>query len=231
MHPVLFQFHSFTVYSYGFCVALAAAVSFFLSLRLAARRGLSAGTAADLLLVLLISGIAGARVFYVLQHWPDYREHWLSALWLREGGLVWYGGFIAAVLSGLVYCRRHYQSVLAWSDFFVPILALAHGIGRIGCFLNGCCFGRDGHPAQLYEAGGLFALSGVLFWIASKKPRHGRLTGWYLVLYAMLRFTVEFFRGDQTPYHSLSLPQWMSLGFFLLGLVFLYALRGHENER
>ncbi len=232
MHPVLFKFHSLTIYSYGLCVALAVVASLWLSLWLAPKRGLSASTAVDLLFIVFVAGVIGARAFYVLQHLDEYRGRWLHAFWLREGGLVWYGGFLLAVLSGIVYCRRHYQSVLAWPDFFAPILAFAHGVGRIGCFMNGCCYGKDGHPVQLYEAAGLFALSGLLFRAASKKPRDGSVISWYLLLYAALRFCLEFLRADQTLHFGLSVPQWMSLGLFGLGLGFLGALRsGHENQR
>ena len=196
MHPILFKFYGITLYSYGFCVALAVTVALLLAIRLAPKNFLSSGTTVDLLFILFVAGIVGSRIFYVLQHWEDYRSHWLSIFWIQEGGLVWYGGFIFAVLAGALHCRRHRLSVLTWADFFAPLLSLAHGIGRIGCFLNGCCYGKDGHPVQLYEAFGLFVITAVLLLIASRKTRSGEVLAWYLILYSTLRFGVEFFRGD-----------------------------------
>jgi phosphatidylglycerol:prolipoprotein diacylglycerol transferase len=232
MHPILFQIGGFTAYSYGFCVAVAAALAFFVSVRRAPARGLSPGTAADLLFLVFIAGIIGARLFYVVQHFDDFRGNWLSVFSLTQGGLVWYGGFILASLAGILHARRRYLSVRTWADFFMPVLALAHGIGRVGCYLNGCCFGKDGHPAQLYEAAGLWALAAFLFWLAPRNRVRGRLVAWYLVLYGALRFGVEFLRGDQTPLNGLTLPQWISLVFFLTGLGMLKGLRAsaHENE-
>ena len=232
MHPVLFQSHGVTIYSYGFCVALAVTLAFIISVRRAARKNLSDSTAIDLLFVVFIAGVVGARIFYVLQHWADYGSRWAAIFWIQEGGLVWYGGFIFAGLAGWCYCRRYRLSVLAWADFFAPTLALAHGVGRIGCFLNGCCYGKNGLSTQLYEASGLLALSAFIFWVTFKKTRAGEATAWYLVLYGALRFGVEFFRGDQSLAVFLTIPQWISICLFLLGLYLMKKARflGNENK-
>ncbi len=233
MHPVLFKFHGITLYSYGFCVALAVTLALLILIKQAPAKRLPANTAIDLLFILFVAGVVGARIFYVIQHLEDYRVHWVSVFWVQEGGLVWYGGFVFALLAGFFYCRRHHLAVLAWADLFAPLLSLAHGIGRIGCFLNGCCYGKDGHPVQLYESFGLLAITGVLFWIASKKTYHGEVTVWYLFLYSLLRFGVEFFRGDQEIFYFLTIPQWISAALFLFALGLWGALRasGHEHCR
>ncbi len=247
MHPILFKFQGLTIYAYGFCVALAVTLALVISIQLAPRKHLSPSTAVDLLFISFVSGITGARLFYVMQHLEAYRAHWISIFWIQEGGLVWYGGFIFAVLAGVIYCRRHRLSVLRWTDFFAPLLSLAHGIGRIGCFLNGCCYGRTTnlffgmrfsedrilrHPAQLYESSGLFIITAVLFLRASKKNHPGEVTAWYLFLYSGLRFFVEFLRGDQLPIYFLTLPQWISALIFLFAVFFLKRCRAtlHENK-
>jgi phosphatidylglycerol:prolipoprotein diacylglycerol transferase len=247
MYPILAKFQGLTVYSYGLCVALAVALVLVFSIRQAPRNYLSPNTAADLVFILFLAGVVGARIFYVLQHWDDFRSRGFSAFWIAEGGLVWYGGFIFAALTGRFYCRQHRLPLLKWADFFVPFLSLAHGIGRIGCFLNGCCYGHatnsffsvrfpqemvQRHPVQLYEALGLFIVAGVLFWIAAQKKRVGEVAGWYLILYGTLRFVLEFLRGDQRLIYYLTLPQWGSLFLFLFGLGLLKTLRttAHENK-
>jgi phosphatidylglycerol:prolipoprotein diacylglycerol transferase len=232
MHPVLFKFHGLTLYSYGLCVAIAVTLALWLSARRAKSRGLSPSAAVDLLFIAFLGGIAGARVFYVLQHLPEYRPNWMSVFWIQEGGLVWYGGFIFAALSGAFYCRRSRLPVLIWSDLFAPVVALAHGIGRIGCFLNGCCYGKNGLPAQLFESAGLFLIAGLLFMAVPQKARAGRVTAWYLFLYGALRFGVEFLRGDQPLFFVLTLPQWISLAAVSAGLALLNNTQGsaHENK-
>lgn len=247
MHPVLIRFQGLTIYSYGFCVALAITLILIFSIRRAPRNGLSPNTGTDLIFISFVAGVVGARVFYVLQHWGDYRSRGFSVFWIQEGGLVWYGGFIFAVLADMFYCWRNHLPLLKWADFFAPLLSLAHGVGRLGCFLNGCCYGRATdsflgvrfpeemtrrHPVQLYEALGLFIIAGILFSITNPKNRAGEMAGWYLVLYSALRFMLEFLRGDQRLIYYLTLPQWSSLFLFLFALGFLKALRAsvHENK-
>src|SRR3989338_4552597 len=105
MHPTLFQIGSFTIYSYGFFVALAMMLAFFAAQGQAKALKVSAGTATDLLFLLFVSGVIGARLFYIAQNFGDYQKDFWRIFSLREGGLVWYGGFIAAVLAGAAYTR------------------------------------------------------------------------------------------------------------------------------
>ncbi|MBI4432888.1 MAG: prolipoprotein diacylglyceryl transferase [Candidatus Omnitrophica bacterium] len=210
MHPIFFQAGPITVYSYGVFVALAALAAFWYV-------RLKKPQAADLLFLLFISGILGARIFYVVQHWDDYWSQPFHFFWLWEGGLVWYGGFIGALAAGILYARAHGQSAWSWADFFAPILPVSQAIGRVGCFLNGCCFGKlraDGvarHPAQLYEMALLLLLGLFLFFMASRKHKEGMIFAAYLGGYGLIRFIVEFFRGDQEILLVLTVPQWISL--------------------
>lgn len=239
MHPTLFQIHSFTVYSYGFFVALAVISAFFMSQNQAKALGMPQSTAADLVFVLFVAGVIGARGFFVLQHFADYEKDLWEVFSLREGGLVWYGGLIAAAIVGTVYAKARRWPLLKWCDFFSPVLAFSHAIGRIGCFFNGCCYGRvtggdfgvvfEGDtfsriPTQIYESAALFIFSFYLFWSIHKRHRDGEIFVQYLLLYGALRFLIEFFRGDQTPLGYLTLPQWMSLLLFagaLAGMIYL----------
>ena len=245
MHPILFQIGSFTVYSYGFFVALAVGVSFFAASRRAKLFGLDHAMVTDLIFMLFISGVIGARLFYVLQHFQEYRADFWRAFYLQEGGLVWYGGFLFAATTGVIYAAKRRWPVLTLCDFFSPILPLAHAIGRLGCFFNGCCFGRctvppwgitfpyetsPRIPTQLYESALLLLLSAFLFRLSSRKKREGEIFVLYLFFYALLRFGVEFFRGDQVHLAGLTPPQWTS-AMLLAGAAFLFLFIRRKNGK
>lgn len=236
MHPVLFSFGSVEIYTYGFFTALAMIVAFAATMRTARRAGVDPLQAADMLFFLFVAGIVGARLFYVLQHFDEYGSRPWRAFLLREGGLVWYGGFIVSASAGLVYARWRGWPLLRLCDFYAPVLALAHGVGRLGCFMNGCCFGKPVSwgvafpgdvvprvPVQVYEAASLIALALYLFRLGSVKRREGSVFAAYLFLYGTLRFCLEFLRGDQTVYSVLTLPQWTSLGLIAAGAA-VYAM-------
>ena len=241
MHPVLFHVRSVTVYSYGFFVALAVLAGYLLSQRQAKRFGFSKTAVADLFFLLFVSGVAGARVFYVLQHFEDYQHQLWKIFLIQEGGLVWYGGFIIAALVGFGYAFLRKWPLLKLCDFFSPVLALAHGIGRLGCFFNGCCFGRIAKtpfeimipgeepfhriPIQLYESGFLLVLSFYLLDRLGKAHREGEIFVRYLVFYSAARFVLEFFRGDQILVAFLTPPQWTSVLLFAGAIFFLFILK------
>ncbi len=235
MHPILFRFHSFTIYTYGFFVALAVCVSFFLLNRRAHVFGVDAGLVGDLVFFLFVSGVMGARLFYVLQHFEDYRGGWWKIFSLAEGGLVWYGGFLVAASVGLGVAAWKRWPILRLCDLFAPVLPLAHAIGRIGCFFNGCCYGRETDlpfgfifpgdhnpriPTQLIESTMLFCLSIFLFYFSPKRRRDGEIFILYLLSYSVIRFLIEFLRGDQTLLWVLTPPQWTSILLFA-GALFL----------
>ncbi|MCG3176366.1 MAG: Prolipoprotein diacylglyceryl transferase [Candidatus Omnitrophica bacterium] len=238
MYPVLFTAGGLTFYTYGLFVALAVAASFVYASVLARRAGLAAQDAADLVFLFFVTGVIGARLFYVVQNGADYVDEPLRAFRLQEGGLVYYGGFLTAAAAGALYGRLRGWPVLRWADVFAPVLALAHAIGRVGCFLNGCCYGRpapDGWgvvypgddvtrvPVQLFESAALVVLSVYLVSrLRRDHGRDGRVFAGYLFFYALVRFSVEFMRGDQVTAGFLSVPQWTSLVLAAAGGYFLY---------
>ncbi len=229
MHPTLFQIGSFTIYSYGFFVALAMILAFFAAQWQAKTLKVSAGTATDLLFFLFVSGVIGARLFFIAQNFGDYQKDFWSLFSLREGGLVWYGGFVAATLAGVVYGRTRRLPFFKWCDFLAPILALGHGVGRIGCFFNGCCYGRvtAGRliPIQLYESALLLVLSAYLFRRIRRPHADGEIFAQYLACYSVSRFVIEFWRGDQILVAHLTIPQWISLFLFLGAAAWMIFLR------
>ena len=218
MHPILYKNASFTIYSYGLCTALAVLTAWALANWLARRVSLPSAKAGDILFLLFISGILGARAWYVLQHVSDYQTEWYRVFLINEGGLVWYGGLLGALAAALVYAKITRTAYLQWADFFSPILPVGQAIGRIGCFLNGCCFGKDGHPVQLYESASMVLLSFFLFRRFFAPHKQGTIFASYLIGYGTLRFALEFLRGDQSLWNGLTIAQWTSLALVVTGL-------------
>ena len=230
MHSVLFYFHTITIYTYGFFVALAVLVSYFAAGRRARTMGFDPRFAGDLVFFLFVSGVIGARFFYVFQHFEDYKGNLWKAAAIAEGGLVWYGGFLTAASLGLGLAAWKSWPILKLCDLLAPIVPLGHAIGRLGCFFNGCCYGKQTPPSlglrfpadntprfpvQIFEAVHLFSLSIFIFYFPSKKLKPGQLFLLYLIFYSVMRFFTEFLRGDQSLLWFLTPPQWTSLLLFL----------------
>ncbi|HOW28143.1 MAG TPA: prolipoprotein diacylglyceryl transferase [Elusimicrobiota bacterium] len=255
MHPILLRFHSLTLHTYGLLVAFGFLAGYWIALRNMKRAGLSPSVSADLLWLLFLSGLLGARLAYVATAPAYYLAHPWETLKIWEGGLVWYGGFIAAVAVGYHTIRRKGLPALTVADALAPALALGHAIGRVGCFMAGCCYGKPtglpwavefrhpeslaplnlpSHPVQLYEA----SLGGILFillmTLSRKDSWHvgsGRPALLYVFSYAVLRFLLEFLRGDDRgpSLFSLSGSQAVSVALMLVcgGIVVFLRRRSH----
>ena len=256
MHPILFKFGPVTLYTYGAMLVVAFTVALWVARRIHRRlpdylRPLTPDQVADLCCLALLGGIAGARAFFVVLHWDFFsaEPRYIPALW--QGGLVWYGGMIGSLLAAWIYARLHRVCFLPLLDLFAPVIAIGHAIGRVGCFLNGCCYGEITHawygvclagephkliPVQLIEAIGLVFLYIALR--ALQRPnvlrRHpGRVFGCYMAGYAVLRFKLERYRGDQLPiWEALTLQQIVSIAVLLAGLLLiLFSLRPARAAR
>lgn len=243
MKPVLYQCGLFTIYTYGVFVAIAFLVSTFLLVREARQRRLDENLIYNLSIVLLAGGIIFARLFYVVLNWDYFRDNLFEIIMLSHGGLVWFGGLTGAFAFGLIFMKIKRMPVLPALDFFAPYIALAQAIGRIGCFFNGCCYGRESEwgiyfplhhqilfPSQLVDSLTLLVIFIVLR-IFYAKRREGEIFCFYVMLAALQRFSMEFFRGDSRPfYNGLSIFQWISLGLFGCGL-FFYLVNRWKRRR
>jgi len=174
MHPDLFSIGDLTLHSYGLLVAVGILAASVYLTRRASLLAMSRDQVMDLILVIVISGFVGARALYVIYEFDYFRRVPLEIIAIWRGGIIFYGGMIGASIGFVLYHWRTKRSILRSLDLFTPALALAQSFGRIGCFLNGCCFGKETasffgilfpfhpiplHPTQLYHA--LFNL--VLF--------------------------------------------------------------------
>jgi len=195
--PVLLKIGPITIYSYGFMLALGFLTSIWL-----ARRNISPDSTIDrekiidLGLFVLVAGVIGARLTYVLLNISEYISSPLEIIMIHHGGLVFYGGLIGAVLTGWLLLKKWKWDFLSTADLIVPYLALAQAFGRIGCLLNGCCYGIGQHPAQVYSSLSLLGIFIILRMMNSRVKKKGAITCSYFILYPVTRFTIEFFRGD-----------------------------------
>jgi phosphatidylglycerol:prolipoprotein diacylglycerol transferase len=254
MHPTIISVGSFAVHSYGLLLAAAFLVSIQVFLARGRARGLPEDRLSTLSLWLLVLAIVGGRSLFVLTHWNDYASDPLGIVRLWEGGLMLYGGYILAIAGGIAYVRRAGLPVWRVADAAAPGMAVGIGIGRLGCFLNGCCYGLPTHaswgikfppesyssmvfpdqalhPSQLYMAGAGFALFFALLWLDRKPRFDGRLFWTYVAMDATLRFVIDFTRYyDATSFIgkvgglSFNVNQVLSGILFLTAMVMLRAL-------
>jgi phosphatidylglycerol:prolipoprotein diacylglycerol transferase len=215
MHPILLKIGPFELYTYGAFLAVAFLVAIWLATRETERAGLKPELAADMGIVVILSSIVGSRVFYILFYDLQYTlEHPAELLKLRQAGLVFYGGLIFAVGAGLVFCKLRRAPIPLVMDIAAPSIAIGQAIGRIGCFMSGCCYGKPTwvpwavqfpqieyprHPTQIYESLATFAIFLVLIRFRRHKTRGGQVAWLYVAMYASARFAIEFFRGDNPP--------------------------------
>ena len=171
----------------------------------------------DILLIISIFGVLGARINYILL-FPQYYHSFRDCIALHEGGLVFYGGMLAAIAGLFIYCRIKKYSFAMVADYMVPSFALGHALGRVGCLINDCCYGcRTNiikiyhlkndfpgvyrHPTQLYEILYLIILAVIFYFVLrsnwQEKPRNrGKTASLYCISYAVLRFLNEYLRDD-----------------------------------
>jgi phosphatidylglycerol:prolipoprotein diacylglycerol transferase len=222
MYPRLFELGPITVYTYGVLLAAAYLFGLQLAMRRAKARGLDHNRVLDLGIFIIISALIGAKLLLLVTDWRTFRADPKELLTLARSGGVFYGGLILAVAVALWFIRRNGLPLWTTCDVFAPGIALGHVVGRFGCLFAGCCFGKPTtlpwgitftdpfaaqnvgtplgiplHPTQIYEAGAEFLILMVLLATERKgKPFAGRTFWLYMLLYAMSRFIIEFFRGD-----------------------------------
>jgi phosphatidylglycerol:prolipoprotein diacylglycerol transferase len=261
MRPVLFHIGSLPIRSYGLLVATAFLVGIWIARRRAVARGYDPDVVIDLSVVLILVSIVGARLAYVLVRWHQYASDPAGIFRIWEGGLALYGGMIAGTLAGLWYFRRKGIDIWAGADIFVPSLAMGVAIGRVGCFLNGCCFGhecdlpwgvvfaRDSiagmtfpglhlHPTQIYES--LLALAIFVILVLVDRRRHfdGFLLWLFVILLAVARILIDPIRHYESESialraGSLALTnnQAVGIGLIVLSLVFMFRLSRRRPAR
>ena len=239
MHPILFQIGPVTVYSYGVTIALAVVICAWGLNKDTKVYKISSEVVYDLMFWTVAWGILGARIFYISLTWDYFKTNLLEIIMLQHGGLAWQGGLLGGLLAAVWFVRSKKLPLRFFLDLVAPYIALGQSIGRTGCFLNGCCYGKPVawgiyfpvhgdrlHPTQLYETLGLFVAFLILKYAQTRPHPVGMVFVLYLWLGAIERFVVEFFRADHDQlWWGLSLFQYIALAIFVIGLVLLRRLK------
>src|SRR5450432_525256 len=233
-------------------IALAFVFGLWTATRRARRENISSEAIADVTLWIMVGTILGARAAYVLTYWNDefagQPVSEIFAIW--HGGLVFYGGLIGAIITGAIYLRWKKLPLWKTADVLAPSIALGYVFGRIGCLLNGCCYGSacdlpwaihfpEGHetyphgvhPTQIYDSLLNLVLYLALAWLYRRKKFDGQIFALYLMCYAVTRSVVETFRGDYDAAHrhgGLTPAHLVSIGIFAAGAV-LYAVQSRRR--
>lgn len=255
MHPTLFKIGPFALHSYGLMLALAFGFGIWIASKRAPRRGVEGQAVMDVAVASLLFGLAGGRIAYVITHWDEFEGRLLDIIspiqsdgTIGIAGLVLLGGVVAGFGGAYWMSRKRGVSFLNLTDIMIPSLALGIAFGRVGCFLNGCCFGNTCglpwgvvfpesslagsvyphqhiHPTQLYEALAMLVLFAVLLWRDRTSLREGVLTGWFLVLYGVWRYFVEGLRWYEEGMifgslgdHRITFSRVISLAMIVVGI-------------
>lgn len=238
-----------TIHGYGLMIALGILFAVILGQRLAKKFGLDADKLTNLAYACLIFGFVGAKLLYCIVEFDKVIADPME--FISGSGFVVYGGIIAGVIAGIVYTRKYHMDFWKYFDIAMPCVLLAQGFGRIGCFLAGCCYGKETDsiigvvfpasslapsgvkliPTQLISSIGCFMIVGVLLYFLNKKHRDGTIGSLYLIFYSIGRFIIEFFRNDyRGSIGILSTSQFIAILTLILGII-LYMRMSIKEKR
>jgi phosphatidylglycerol:prolipoprotein diacylglycerol transferase len=252
MHPILFSVAGWPVYAYGVLLAAAYLAGLQLAVVRARRAGVDPAKIMDLGIYLIIAALVGAKLMLIVVDFKYFTSHPGELLSLVRAGGVFYGGLILSFAVGMWLIGRYKLPVWSTSDLYAPGIALGHVIGRLGCLMAGCCYGRPTtlpwgitftspiaadnagtplnealHPTQLYDAGAELLILVILLALERRgRPFAGRTFWLYILLYAISRFIVEMFRGDpRGTIAGVSTSQFVSLVTLPIAVIMLIRLR------
>jgi phosphatidylglycerol---prolipoprotein diacylglyceryl transferase len=248
VHPILFQIGGVSIYSYGAMISLAILVAALALFREAPKEGINPDQVLEAIIVAAAAGLVGSRLLYVALNWSYFSHRLTDILFARFEGLTFYGAFFGGALALLIWGRWRKVRFLPMADLLAPYLALGYAFGRIGCFLNGCCFGKISgvawampaamvdnllrHPVQLYASVGAVLIFIVLKLLRKARPFQGFTLAALFAFYGMLRFTTEFFRAEPVVWLGLTFAQLFSLGLSLSAVtLILVVMFGNSKNK
>ena len=251
MKNELLKIGPLTVYGYGAMIALGVIAAWVVTELRAKKHRLSSDHVFALVLWGLLGGLLCAKLLYWITEWKSIIADPGFILDTLPDGFVVYGGILGGILAGWIYCKSKKVDFWKYFDLVMPSVALAQGFGRIGCFLAGCCYGRETNsvlsvtfqnsdfapnhvaliPTQLYSSVLDFLHFGILLYIARRKKADGQVAAFYLIFYSIGRFVLEFFRGDliRGSVGSLSTSQFISLFILAAGIAILITRTKKKN--
>ena len=232
-----------TLHGYGLMIGIGVAVALLVGDYRAKKKGLNGDLIYGLTVSTVILGFLAARILFIITEWQNFLQDPMR--YITGSGFVVFGGIIGGALTIYGYCKWKKMDFWSYLDLMIPSVALAQGFGRIGCFLAGCCYGKETDscigitftnsqfapnnvsllPSQLFMVAGDFAIAAVLLWYAKKDRSKGRISMLYLMLYSAGRFLVEFTRNDDRGFvGALSTSQFIGIFTFIFGAVMFFAV-------
>ena len=249
MYPILFKIGKFSVCSYSFFIAIGLISGILLARKEAKRTGEDPEKIMDLCFYLLIAAIVGSRLFYIVANPGIFFQDPLEILRIQNGGLVFYGGFVAVLITGLIYMKSTAMPLWKTADILAPSITIGQFLGMLGCFFAGCCYGRTSdfpwavtfmhpeslaptgiplHPVQLYFSLNYLIIYGVLVFVRRHQKFDGQLFWVYVLLYGLTYAIIETFRGDTQGYSisgALSVSQTVGAALVMIAAVMIMLLR------
>ena len=257
MHPILFSVGPLTIYSYGVLLAAAYLLGLGMAVRRARAAGLDGNRILDLGIWVIIAALVGAKALLFIVDFQQFTSSWQEFTTLLRSGGVFYGGLLAAVAVCIYQLRKHRLPLWTSGDLFAPGIALGYMVGRLGCLMAGCCYGRETsvawaitftdpaanlnvgtplnvplHPTQVYESmAGLLIFVALLAFERRGRAFPGRTFWLFVLLYSISRFIIEFYRGDDRGFvlTYVSTSQAISLVLAPLALFMLWYLGRPEQ--
>lgn len=253
MHPEFMKIGPIQIYWYGIFMALAAIAGLLNWTWIGRNTKRNFNYCSDMLFWIMLAGILGARIAYIAANLHYFMTYPSQIIRIDQGGLIFYGGLIGSSISLVLFARHKHEKTLDVLDFAITSIPLGHALGRIGCFINGCCYGSTTHcplgviypkgslaweyqselglleqaathclpihPVQLYESSLGIITFFILHIIHKKHKKNGTVLAVYLLIYSVVRFSLEFFRGDpRVRYETqFSVAQYVSMGLFIMG--------------
>lgn len=250
MYNEILTIGSITIHGYGLMIGLGVMAALLLGDYRSKKFGLNGDHIYGMTFSAVILGFVAARILFIITEWENFLQNPMQ--YLSGAGFVVYGGIIGGFLTIYGFCKIKKIDMLSYLDLMIPSVALAQGFGRIGCFLAGCCYGRETDsclgvvftnsdfapngvkvlPTQLFMAGGDLLLMAVLLWYASKRPMRGRTSMLYLILYSIGRFAIEFLRNDNRgTVGVLSTSQFIAIFTLLAGILGFFVIMPKLNQK
>lgn len=254
--PVAFKIFGFDIMWYGVLIGFGIILAFILAYFNSKRKGLKFENLIDIFLIAFPCAIIGARVYYVIFEWSNYKYNFIDIFNIRQGGLAIHGGLIGAFLAAFIYTKIKKINFLAYADLVAPSIILAQGIGRWGNFMNSEAHGGvvskefiskfplfiqrgmfiDGeyyHPTFLYESiwDLLVCIVLVIILYKVKKGYEGIVISSYMILYSLGRFFIEGLRTDSLMFFGFRIAQLISFAGIILGIIFIIIIIKKNKER
>ena len=250
MYNEILSIGPITIHGYGLMIGLGVMAALLLGDYRAKKFGLNGDHIYGMTFSAVILGFLAARILFIITEWENFLQNPMQ--YLSGAGFVVYGGIIGGAITIYGFCKIKKISMLSYLDLMIPSVALAQGFGRVGCFLAGCCYGRETDsvlgvvftnsdfapngvkvlPTQLFMAGGDLLLMAILLWYAAKRPMGGRTSALYLILYSVGRFMIEFLRNDDRgTVGILSTSQFIAVFTLIVGVLGFFVIAPKINQK